>query len=425
MRIILLGGFALLLHAQQEPQDLLTRVRAKIAGTINRLTNYMCTETVERAQYELDGAGDGARSCGDLLAHRGTAPQTVSDRLRLDVGVGANGEIYSWAGENHFHDRSLSQFVTEGAISNGSFASFLTMIFTGDQAEFSYDGEKIDGGRRLAQFAFRVSLQTSHYTFFSRIRVITAYEGTFLVDPNTFDLVRLVIRTKGLPLETGACEATTTLDYRRVRLNDAEFLLPAATRLQIVDTDGSERDNHTVFSDCREFRGESVVTYGAPAETASSTTQVSVAPALALPQGLPFEIALTQNIDTATAAAGDRIAARLDTPIRDHSFRIWAPAGTPVTGRILEVRRLYRPPPVVEIRIRLESLTIGGTSQPFAAAVRSSGQRYPSTPAFGGIWLRGDRGTATMVLSDPKHHLVIKRGLKLSWLTDDPSKREP
>jgi len=50
------------------------------------------------------------------------------------------------------------------------------------------------------------------------------------------------------------------MDYKRVHLNDSELLLPLATRLQIVDTDGT-KDNRTVFSDCHEFLGESTVSF--------------------------------------------------------------------------------------------------------------------------------------------------------------------
>jgi hypothetical protein len=73
------------------------------------------------------------------------------------------------------------------------------MIFTMDPVKFSYRGEHTEPDRSLAEFAFEDSLNKSHYTFAERFRVITVYEGSFLVDPQTYDLVRLTIRTKGLP----------------------------------------------------------------------------------------------------------------------------------------------------------------------------------------------------------------------------------
>jgi hypothetical protein len=442
MRALLFCSCALVLHAQQEPHDLLTHVRAKVTETINRLSRYMCTQTVERSHYELDSVLDRSISCDDLIARPRPAHRTTSDLLRLDVGVGANGEMYSWAGENRFHDQSLSELVREGAISNGSFASFLNIVFSTDMAAFSYDGEKIEDGRRLAGFVFQVSPQTSHYIFSNRTSVTTAYEGTVLVDPKTYDLVRLVIRTKDLPIETGACQATNTLDYKRVMVNDSALVLPAATRLEILNSDGSMRDNRTVFSNCHEFLGESTVSFGAPADEPSMPrskprveARVPAVPPAAIPDGVPFEIALTQNIDTTAAAVGDPIKARLTGPIRDRSSRILAPSGTPVTGRIVEIRHYYGKSSLVLIRYRLESLIVpgtpGGTSRPFSATAR---QPPVNTVGRGGLMRRDPIGTPytlrdpsgpAMVFPDPKHDLVIKSGLKSDWVTGETAKSEP
>ena len=424
MRLIVLGSIALLLQAQQEPNGLLAHVRARIAETIRQLSNYMCTQTVDRSEYRLDHAGNRTVSCDDLLAHKKTSHEIASDRLRLDVGIGADGEMYSWAGENHFHNSTLSQIVNEGATQNGSFASFLQMIFSIDQAEFSYDGEKIEDGRRLAGFTYRVSRANSHYVFGKQT---TAYEGTFLVDPKSFDLVRLTVRTKELPPATRACGAFTTLDYQRVHLNDSEFLLPAATHLQILNDDGSESDNRTIFKSCHQFLGDSTLSFDAPGDTASSKTEVTQP--LALPEGLGFEIVLTQNIDTATAAVGDRLSAQLTAPILDLSSKILAPAGTPVTGRIVEMRHLYESPPILLIGFRLESLNIGGTSQPLTATLKSAPATRERAQVLSRPELRRslrtliNGSTAAIVFRDPRHNLVIQSGLKSTWLTAGPAER--
>jgi hypothetical protein len=141
MRILVLCSFALLLHAQQGPEDLLAQVRAKVTRTIGELSNYMCTQTVERNQYVVDPAF----SCAGLIAHAAHPHRTVSDRLKLDVGIGTKGEMYSWVGENRFYD-NLSRFASQGAISSGTFEFFLKAIFLTDQTVISYDGEVIDHG---------------------------------------------------------------------------------------------------------------------------------------------------------------------------------------------------------------------------------------------------------------------------------------
>jgi hypothetical protein len=82
------------------------------------------------------------------------------------------------------------------------------------------------------------------------------------------------VRTKDLELETGVCQAETTVDYSLARLNSSEFLLPAATRLQIVNANGGVKDNLTIFSACHEFRGESTVSFGSPEDVPAAISDV-------------------------------------------------------------------------------------------------------------------------------------------------------
>src|ERR1700689_2469245 len=98
-------------QAQDNPNDLLMRVSEKILDSVNRLPKYVCTLTIDRAVYQT-GGGTPAQTCDGLEArkkggHLGRL--FASDRLRLDVAIvtsheasGANGEMYSWVGENHF-----------------------------------------------------------------------------------------------------------------------------------------------------------------------------------------------------------------------------------------------------------------------------------------------------------------------------------
>jgi hypothetical protein len=144
-------------------------------------------------------------SCDALLAEKNKGhlkPRlSETDRLRLDVAIsGAAGEIYSWVGEDRFDDRDLFQLVSEGAVQTGSCSTFLSSIFSGSAASFSYNGDVVAGDSRLVEFGFQVPREKSNYLFGNRrAHVTTAYEGTFLVDPKTGDLTRLVVRTSSFP----------------------------------------------------------------------------------------------------------------------------------------------------------------------------------------------------------------------------------
>lgn len=411
VRTVLLCWFVATLHAQQGGEGLLAEVRAKVVDSVGRLSNYMCTETVERMVYALPAAGPTAESCAGLLAAKGHGRLLSSDRIRLDVGASRSSEMYSWAGENRFDARTPWEIVERGTTSNGSFTALLSMIFMSDPVKFSYVGDIREAEHPLVEFAFDAPLEKSHYFFSRFFRVGAAYAGTFLVDPKTADLVRLTIRTKGLPAESGACEVATTTDYQNMHLNHSTFLLPSVVGLVIVDTDGNENVNQTVFSPCREFQGESTVNFGDARKVLSSKSPMAPGE-LAVRRGLPFEVALTQDIDTSKAAAGDAFRCELTTPIRD-GRKLVAPVGTPVTARIVELRRTYGSLPSVSLGFRLESLYLEGAVRTFVAHAKGMSRRPASVRE---VQADDDR-QLTLVFADPKGNMLNSNGLKTIWMT--------
>jgi len=255
-RFLLAFSIAATLQAQQDPADLLLRVRARIDESLNRLPNYMCTQTIDRYRYQPN-VPDHSVAC-DESSERPSTHLNTSDRLRFEVAVKSTGEMYGWPGENRFDDRELVDIVTDGAISTGTFTAFLTGIFANDAATFTYDGETTQDGRTFSEFGFHVPYEKSHYFIgFATHRAVTGYDGTFLVNPKTADLARLSIRTSQLPAESGACYSSTTLDYARIHLQGIEFLLPSLSVLRIFSRDGSMAENHILYSNCHEFLGES------------------------------------------------------------------------------------------------------------------------------------------------------------------------
>lgn len=238
-------------------------------------------------------------------------------------------------GREQLRDRSLFDLVGSGSLSTGTFANFLKMIFASAAGDFSYAGETLVEGRTLLEFEFHVPVEKSHYEFGDRSRRWrTAYQGRILIDPQTSDLINLRVRTSNLPIETSACEAATTLRYRRVRLNNADFLLPAEARLTILDANGMETENRTVYSGCREFLGESTLRAESPEPAVTSPGPEPKTQVLDLPPGLPFAIALTHDIDVGAAAAGDSFAAHLTTPIVTLPRAFWFRRARPSAGAL-------------------------------------------------------------------------------------------
>jgi hypothetical protein len=392
-------------------------------------------------------------SCDDIVAevHGANWKQRLSslDRVRLDVALnrdafGSVSEMYSWVGDDRFSDRDLFEIVPDGAMSTGTFASMLTSIFGNNAARFFYNGDTAVGEKQLPEFGFRIPEEKSHYLYVfgkGNQQVRVAYGGTLLVDPETSDLVRLVIRTAPLPKETGACELTRTVNYGRMRLHGVDFLLPTNAQISIIHSDETVAENVIHYSDCREFHSESTVKFEQVKVTAARGGTVENPPvweAFTLPPGLPFKLVFNDSINTRSAAAGDLVRAELKTAIRDHSSNVLVPERTPVVCRIVSIKRVYgqaavdgrkssSPGTSLVVAVKLEALDLGGTRRGFRAAIDTGIQRF----------VRSKRGLAVHVelgsldsfqgsdagvfeFQDVSPDYVVEAGLESSWQTAAP-----
>lgn len=437
--LLLFSAFVTSVAAQQDsPADdakaLLLQVRQKLMLTVNRLPRYMCTETIDRSTFRPKTKLKGV-SCDEVAVLRKKTDWRVredtSDRLRLDVAVSGRIEMFSWAGEDRFQDRSLADLVQRGATSTGAFVSFLSAVFGTDTADFTYNGDVNADGRALVEFSFRVPLDKSDYRLENTVHgaivfsAIVAYDGTFLVDPKTFDLVRLTIRVHRIPPELSVCENITTLNYRSVRLNNAEFFLPKDVRFQAISADGSELENRTLFSGCHEFHSESSLSFDT--QTEHGPAQNAEVRVLALPPGLPFTLALTHAIETATAAAGDRIKAKLTSPIKEKHNHVLVPKGAAVTGRIVQIERHYGGEfESLTLAFKLETVEANGVPQPFdvklESVVRSSKSVDSSAMrqdlgSMGQVFDREDPGVGFLEFQNVSRNFVINPGVEIQGIT--------
>ena len=287
----------------------------------------------------------------------------------------------------------------------------------------------------LPEFGFQIPLEQSHYEFSDRHgkSITTGYEGEFLADPNTGDLVRLVIRTNGSLADAGACDSTTTLEYSRVRLNDSEFFLPSDARLNILNSDGSEFRNRTGYANCHEFRGESELKFDAPEDASASgpaPAKASTPSHLALPAGVGFKLVFAEAIQSGTAAAGDRIRAKLASDIRDPASKaVLIPRGAEVSARIGALEYYPGPPSSVRMLVKLETVIVRGTPVPFRAKRGEDPVVNARAPGSRGLRQRIPLGSfrsmenaslGVFEFRNVKPDFVIKSGLESSWTTAEP-----
>jgi hypothetical protein len=402
----------------------LDRARAELENMTRRLARYACVETVERRYYQPP-RGTSVSTC-DRIAQASAARATpltldATDRLRLEVTLAEGREIHAWPGATRFDSRNVDQIINGGPIGTGSFGAHLIGVFDNPGVAFELAGETPAGDRTLAQFRYRVPLAASRY------RVKTgatwqpiAYAGSFWVDAATFDLERFTLEASDLPAASNMCRVEGSLDYHRVRIGDGDVLMPRQAQMQIVMSDAAETTSVTTFGSCHEYQVETEVHFDTEPEAERVAAPVVVHAAMSLPLGLPVVLALTEPIDTDTAAVGDPVAATIAKPVRkpgaDH---VLIPAGTMVKGRITRLEHHYSPQPYFLIALSFNRLLEGDLRSPFAA--RYDGDAELAERLGTALRSRG-RGleywsVGTFLFPTAKPRYVMPAGFAAKWET--------
>jgi hypothetical protein len=418
--------------SEADPIDVLAALRDRVLEHGHGVPNHTCVETVNRSRFAH--TGQAVKSCDTIIAGRrkeGAEARlrlATTDRLRLDVAMSTEREIYSWAGANQFEDRDIDEIVPLGAMGTGPFASFLLSVFMGRPPRFVFEDETTLNGRPVYQYSFEVPKPESHFRFKARREwLVTGYSGSLFVDPSTSDLMRLVIRTEELPPETETCEVDTTLDYGKVKLSGGQFLLPSSTTQRFVGRDGDESENVYTFASCRDFQAESRIDFG---ERTRNRETAAEAPAASpyWAAGLPVLVEVLDSIDSATAAAGDRIRGRVVNAVRDERGRTVIAEGTPVAGRLMRVE-VRHPSPEVTIALRWETLELGGQTVPLnldpnRKLTPGTGVQLGGIASLAGLKRRGVTFELPLpgeerfgVYRFPGKHAVMETGTKTEWVT--------
>jgi len=141
------------------------------------------------------------------------------------------------------------------------------------------------------------------------------------------------------------------------------------------------------------------------------------------------------------SAAGDPIKAKLKTAVRDRSSKALIPEGAAVVGRIVSIRHFYGTAPLqasegrvarvarpsLVMKVKLETVQVGGVFYPLKARYHASLSRFPK--AAGVLAPRiemGDLGTiedsedADFEFFDSNPNQIVTSGLESNWLTLAP-----
>jgi hypothetical protein len=415
--------------AERNPDEVMKQVTEKVVSSAERIPSYTCVETIVREYYRPTVAIL-PRSCPVLMEQRQHPTPDIAlrlamtDRLRLDVTMIERGEIFSWVGASRFDDRSIFQMVG-GPMVTGAFGGFLSVIFKQDVHRFTFERSTEVEGRRQMEYSFKVARENSSYKVaIPGSSVKTGYNGTVLADPVTGDVILLTVKAAELPALTNACEISTNLALRRVKIGDGEFLLPAQARQRYVLTTGEETENTTTFASCREYLGESSVSFNAPKSAAGGFPPSARATPVRVPVEQRFTVELTAPIASLTAGAGDAFSGRLLTPLRDERRRLLARTGSLLEGRILRVERHHLAPAFTVVALKLERLEIGSSMVPLAAVRDWSRELHRSIgKAHVEILLPLPSEKNAAVFRFAGDQAVIPRGYRSDWRTVDSGSR--
>ncbi|MGA2134720.1 MAG: hypothetical protein ABSH50_20740 [Bryobacteraceae bacterium] len=414
---LLLPAAALLAQTPPTPSARLAQARNILAERAVRLPDYTCLQTVDRRYFRRHQQDYPVPSCAQILAlSRDTLAPESTDRVRLEVKVSDGQEIGSWAG-SRFSSRSIFDLTGGGPYGTGMLGPLILDVFINGGASYEFMGDDAASPTPLAAFGYRVPVYSSHYHIASAAGwETTAFHGAFWLDAGSSELKRLIVVAPDLPPASGVCEANTRVDYQQVRVGGGKFLLPQRSVMRMVMRDASETQSIAVYSACREFRGEATIHFDdAPTGV---ETKAAAASGTALPAGLQLSMALTEPLDTETAAAGDIVRGALRSPVRDPRGKaILLPAGTVIEGRIVQMQHWLESPRKFTIGILLEKLLAGGESRPIYAKVRHAGAIAVSSPGQSPL-------VGAFEFATNKSAYRVPAGYRSTWVTVAPPREE-
>jgi hypothetical protein len=336
------------LKAFTSDEILLGRIRYVAAQTLSRLPNFTCVETIERSRRAAP-----------------TKRYEFLDTVRLEVAYLEGKEMYSWPGDSRFEDRDLPKMVGgQGAIGTGDFVLHAKAVLLGTEARLEPPVREVREGRPVYRINYRVPMLESRYT----LRIlpeegVVGYSGALWHDQESLDLVKIETVIDEIPPNLPLKWGEKVIRYKRIPIGGELQLMPVSMEMTLTHASGQESRNVASFSNCRQYSGESTLTFEEPAETKAAVSKVAVT----LPEGLTVMLRPSRPVDLKTAARGDLFEAEV---LRDVKRRdvVLLPKGAAVKLRISKLLCLDSPVAHCWLAVRPERFEFGNKEGEFRAA---------------------------------------------------------
>lgn len=409
---------------QANPVDILLQARDRLLSDTSRMPRYTCEQQIVRNFYKPRSSEP--QSCATLVSQQANAVAPSSrDRLRLEVAIADNREVHSLPGAAQFNESGIRELVNGGPFGSGDFSAFVSAIFSG-ATQPTFVGLRTAEGRPLFEYTYSVTASASRYRLdVYPANTVTAYHGSFLLDPQSADLVRLTVQTAELPPATQACQASSEIQYERTNIHGRAVLVPRETDLRMIYRNGSAATAATTYSQCHEYTSHSSLRFDVSANEGVQGPRPQssgLGSGKEVPLGVHFDCHILTPIDMKTSA-GTVVDAVLRTPIRDED-EVFAPAGSHIHGWLVRVAEYNGKHQYFEADILFDSIDIHGTKVPLHASLR-----HYATPKLKSSEENG-RGIRLSDLQTVAPHnvgvfLFPKRQLQVSdfdssWMTAEP-----
>lgn len=306
---------------------LLSRVENHIKDEFQRLATISCLET---AQRQISSKGK----------------MRPLDTVRLEVLTNGDKELFASPGDRNFSEEQPLSFAGSGMLGNGLFGPYLKNVLLNGNATTKYVGEEDLGGRRVARYDYEIAPTFSGQSVeIQEGSGTVGLRGSFWVDPETYDVLRLDLSASDIPPTLPLTELATSIHYgRTVLTNNLEVLLPETADVRLEKKSGEISQDQVEFTHCRVFGAESTLSFSVvdSAQAAASPAAVPTDEVLEpLPGGQQVAVKLSSPISSDTP-----VGALIEGVVADeikYKHEVLIPAGSLVRGRIRRLERYSDP----------------------------------------------------------------------------------
>lgn len=231
--------------AAAQPDPLLDRIAARVAGWRANLPDFYCTQD-SRSQHLGSGRG-----------------WHLSDTVSYELRVVSGRESYFLKDVAGITIETPTAVDYADMVNRGEFSSALLVLFdTPTQTRFRRAGREKVEGRKLRRYDFTVRQENSRWYVGPGKGYPPAYRGSLWAEESTGKIYRLDMEARAFPKNYPIRYAGMSITYDEVTIHGDEFLMPAQAHVRACGDRRGCNDTVSLFSHYRHFTADSRLVAG-------------------------------------------------------------------------------------------------------------------------------------------------------------------